>query len=61
MKAHDSEAGDALLGFFGFGFGGLAVRDPDAWLEDARQGATPGLWAPQPLLKKVFRVSGFRV
>ena len=56
MKAHDSEAGDALQGFFGFGFGGLAVRDPDAWLEDARQGATPGLWAPQPLLKKVFRV-----
>ena len=29
---------------------------PDAWLEDARQGATPGQRAPQPLLKK--RVSG---
>ena len=25
---------------------------PDAWLEDARQGATPGQRAPQPLLKK---------
>ena len=32
--------------------------DPDAWLEDARQGATPGQCAPQPL---GFRVYDFRM